>query len=325
MHDGHAGLGVAARRYGDRAIAVSQQFDDEWVKGQCFNYRGIGLYASARYEEGLEHLNKAVSAFENAGDLWELNLARFHRACCHFGLGNLAGAIDEARWVFDASARLGDSRTLCSSYLWARAARGDVPFEEMKSCYPSRPDDVMSTVHGVMAEGHWHTFHGRTAEAVRSFEQAGEIARKHFCLNSHTIMFLPELAGALRRHADHLQATDRSQGDRLRRRAYRLARWSARITRLFPAAHPFALRELGLLLAEQGKYAQAMRALGRSCAAALDQKAKYQHAQSLLARGKIASQLGKAEGEEQIRTAQAALDAIERPIARPASRRPSSS
>ena len=61
-----------------------------------------------------------------------------------------------------------------SSYLWARATRGNIPFEQLKSCYPCRPDDVMSTVHGVMAEGHWHRFHGRTAESLQMFEQAGE-------------------------------------------------------------------------------------------------------------------------------------------------------
>ena len=105
-------------RYADRAMAMADQFNDVWTRGQCRNYPGIGLYASARYEQGLRNLSEAVDAFDKAGDLWEVNLARFHKGCCHFGLGNLAEAVAEARWVFAASARLGDSRTLCSSYLW---------------------------------------------------------------------------------------------------------------------------------------------------------------------------------------------------------------
>ena len=67
----------------------------------------------------------------------------------------------------------------------------------------------MSTVHGVMAEGHWHTFHGRTEEAAtRPSSCAGEMVRKNFCVNSHMIVVLPELAGALRRHADAVQSKD---------------------------------------------------------------------------------------------------------------------
>jgi tetratricopeptide (TPR) repeat protein len=303
--------------YGERAIAMAQSFDDVWIQGQAFNYRGVILYAAARYEDGLVSLTQAINAFEKAGDLWELNLAHFHRACCNFGLGNLSQAVEEARWVFAASARLGDSRTLCSSYIWARATQGNIPFEELKSCYPCRPDDVMSTVHGVMAEGHWHTFHGRTAEALLAFKRAGELIRRTFCVNSHTILVLPNLTAALRRHADHLQVEDASQSDQLRRRAYRLAKWSVRVARLVPAAYPFALRELAALLAQRGNLEKALRVADKSCAVALAQKAKYEHAQSILVRGQIAQQLKLPEADEQIQSARAALESLEKTIARP--------
>ncbi len=99
-------LGWRARgaRYGDLGIAIARQFDDLWMQAQAFNYKGIGLYASACYDEGLGHLGEAIRLFERAGDLWELNLAHFHSGCCQFGLGNLAEAVAEARWVFASSA-----------------------------------------------------------------------------------------------------------------------------------------------------------------------------------------------------------------------------
>ena len=174
----------------------------------------------------------------------------------------------------------------------------------------------MSTVHGVMAEAHWHSFHGRTAEALLAFERANEIVRKNFCVNTHTILVLPMLAAALRRHADHVHSKDASQSERLRRRAYRLALWSARVTRVVPAAYPFALRELSTLLAERGKLAKALRVADKSCAVALGQKAKYEYAQSLLVRGKIARQLGLPAAAEQIQTAEAALNSIEKTISK---------
>jgi tetratricopeptide (TPR) repeat protein len=301
-------------RFSDRAMGMARGFDDVWAYANSCNYTGIGCYASARYEEGLGHLAESIVGFDKVGDLWELNLAHFHKGCCHFALGNLAEAVAEARWTFAASARIGDSRTLCSSYLWARATRGNIPFEELKSFYPCRPDDIMSTVHGVMAEGHWHSYHGRTEEALQAFERAGQLVRKSHCLNAHTILALPMLASALRLHADTAGRSAALHGDQLRRRAYRLAVWCARITRFFPAAYPLSLRELSLMLAAQGKLRKALKRADESCAVAERQKARYEHAQSLLVRGKIARQLGRPEAEEQIRRAEAALDAIERPL-----------
>ena len=237
-------LGWSGRgaRYGHRSMNLARQFNNLLAQAYSSNYQGIGLYASARFDEGVARLSEAIDAYDRAGDLWELNLAHFHKGCCHFGLGNLAEAVAEARSTFAASARLGDARVLSSSYLWARATRGNLPFEELKSCYPNRPDDIMSTVHGIMAEGHWHSFHGRTGEAVQTFERGAELVRKTFCVNSHMIVVVPELAGALRRHADALQARDPKQAGQLRQRAYRVAKWATRLTWLFPAAYPQALR-----------------------------------------------------------------------------------
>ena len=302
-------------RYGDRAVAVAREFDNFWELGECCSYCGIGHYASAHYEEGLAQLTKAIEFFDKAGDPWELNLARFHKGCCHFGLGDLAEAVAEARWAFAASVRLGDSRVLCSSYLWARATRGNLPFEELRSCFPCRPDDVMLTVHGMMAEGHWHSFHGRTGEALEAFERAFGLIMTSQCLNSHMIVCLPELAAALRMHSEAIRRSDPRRSDELRRRAYRRARWAARITRFFPAAYPLALRELSIQLADRGKAEKALRIADRSCAVAEGQKARYEHARSLLVRGKIAHQLGRPEAEEQIRGALAALETIEATIA----------
>jgi serine/threonine protein kinase/tetratricopeptide (TPR) repeat protein len=301
-------------QYSDQGAALARGLDDPFLCGVGANYKGIGLHASARYEEGLESLSEAIVAFQKAGDLWELHLAHFHKGCCQFGLGNLAEAIAEARWVFASSARLGDSRTLCSSWLWARATRGNFPFEKLKSCYPCRPDDVMSTVHGVLAEGYWHSFHGRTEAALQAFERAGFMVRTTFCVNSHTMLVMPMLAMGLRLRAGAVQPDDAGLAARLLQRAGHVAKWGTRLTRLFPAVYAVALRERSQVLAARGKMKQALKFAERSCAVALAQKAKYEHAQSLLVRGQIARQLGLPEADEQIRTAEAAIVAIERPL-----------
>lgn len=306
-------------RFGDRSLALAHQCNDLLGIAYSNSYKGFGLYVSADYEEGLACLTDAIDAFLQSGDLWELNLAHFHRGCCHFGLGNLTEAVAEARWVFASSARLGDSRTMCSSWLWARATRGDIPFQELNGCIPCRPDDVMSTVHGMLAHGYWHTFHGRSAEALQIYERAAELVRTTLCVNSHTILVMPMLAMGLRLHADKVQVSDQQQAIALRKRASTVAKWATRVTRLFPAANPLALRERALILDACGWPKRALKFADQSCAVGEAQNAKYEHAQSLLVRGRIARRFGHPEADEQIRTAEAALEAMEQPLRVPAS------
>jgi tetratricopeptide (TPR) repeat protein len=298
----------------NRAITIAKASDDLSVQALCLNTQGIGCCASARYEEALAHLNEGIATCEKAGDQWMVHLARFHRGYCHHRLGNLAEAITEARWMFASSERVNDSRALCASYLWARAVGGNIPFEELANRYPCRPDDIMATSHGIMTRGYWHSFHGRTAEALEAFEEAARLVRSSFFVNFHTIGVLPELVGALRRHAEAVQQKNAHQGEQMRRRAFRLAKWATRITRFFPTVYPHALRERSLMLAAYNKTWKALKYADKSCIVAERQKAKYEHAQSLLVRGNLARQLGLPEADEQIRTAEATLEEIERPV-----------
>ena len=126
------------------------------------------------------------------------------------------------------------------------------------------------------------------------------------------IVALPELATALRLHAEAIEANDLEQSKLLRRSAYRLAKWAARIMQFFPAAYPMTLREWSLNLRDQGYLRKALKVADKSCAVAESQKAKFEHAQSLLVRGQIAQQLGRPEADDQIRTAEAAIEAMDK-------------
>jgi tetratricopeptide (TPR) repeat protein len=309
-------LGWANRgaRYGERASVLAREFDDLWAQANSCNYTGIGLYAAARYEAGLSRIGDAIAGFEKCGDLWELHLAHFHKGCCHFGLGNLTDAVAEARWTFSSSSRLGDSRTMCSSWLWARATRGNIPFDRIRSCLPDRPDDVMSTVHSVLAEGYWHSYHARTKEALQSYERAARMVWNSRCVNSHTILALPMLVSGLRLRADSVEIDDPLQARKLRRRARRRARLATRLTRFFPAAYPLALRERSLILAACGRTKKALKLAKKSCTVAEAQKARYEYAQSLLVCGRLGEELGLPGADEQILTAQTEIGIIEAPI-----------
>ena len=293
-------LGWIARgaRYGDRAVALAREFNDIYVLGFSCSYRGIGLYQAAHYEEGLERLTEAIGHFEKAGDRWELHLAQFHKACCHFGLGQLPEAVDEVREVFASSARYGDSRTLCSSWLWARSTGGGLPFESVQSCYPNRPDDIMSTVHGLLAEGQWHIHHDRFEKAIQVLERAAKMVRTSGCVNGHTILVMPVLARALRLRADAVEQEDPSLARNLRRRSQWLAKWASRITVLFPAAYPVSLREYALILDAQGQSKRALRIAEKSRAVAETQAARYEQAKSAARPGPDRPAPGVASGRQ---------------------------
>ncbi len=302
------------KRFGDYAVTIARDFDDIWAQGNSCSYTGIGDYAGARFENGLSQLTQAIRLFESAGDQWEVHITRFHKGCCHFGLGDLADAVAEAKWVFESSARLGDSRTMCSSWLWARATRGDIPFDQLKSCIPCRPDDVMSSVHAILAEGYWNSFHERSREALECYERAADTVWKTRCVNSHMILVLPMLVQGLRLRADAVEAENPRQARRLRNRARKRSRLATRLTWLFPAAYPLALRERALILDACGRTRKALKLADKSCRVAEAQKAKYEHAQSLLVRGRLAKKLGRREADEQLHTAEAAIEEIEAPV-----------
>ncbi len=199
-------------------------------------------------------------------------------------------------------------------YLWAKATRGNLPLDQLRTCLRPLPEDICATDHLVMAEGYWHRFHGRTEEVLAAFQRAYNLVKHHLTINFHTAEALPLLATALRLHADATHHKDPRHAQRLRQRALKLARWAVRITRFFPVYHPYSLRELSIQLAARGQVKKALKYAEKSCSVAQGQKARYEDAESLLQRGRLASQLGLPEAASQIHTAEAALEAIEKSV-----------
>ena len=251
-------------------------------------------------------LSEAVDAFGRMGDLWFLNFSRFHAACCHFNLGDLAAAITEARKTFESSIRIGDTRSNCSLYLWSKAVGGKLPFDELQSCCALATDDVLCSCNRAMAEGHWHLGAGRTEQAIAAFERVIKLCKQNQLLNFHPIDALPWLVHALRCRADELRETDRAESHRLLKRALRLGKRAAWITRFFPTSHSSTLRELGLVYADRGQVRKALRLVAKSLAVAEKQGAKYEQAQSRACIGQLRKRLGHAGADEEIQRADVA-------------------
>ena len=90
-----------------------------------------------------------------------------------------------------------------------------------------------------------------------------------------------------------------------------MSKWADRLSWFLPPERPRALRELALVYADRGRLKKAWSLAAKSCTVAEGQKAKYEHAQSLLVQGELAKRLGRPEAGEQLLNAQAELDRIE--------------
>jgi serine/threonine protein kinase/tetratricopeptide (TPR) repeat protein len=311
-----AGRFSRAAHYVDRSVELRRRFNDLLGLANSFTAHGGVLYAQARYRDAVAKLDEAVDLYRKTGDFWEINANRLLWALCQDKLGNVAAVVELARTLFATDVRLGDDNSgHYALFAWSLAAQGNLPFEELQGHFRPLPDNVQATSLLLVGKGHRHWFHGRTGEAVRAFEEAYGLVKRNAVFNKLTVATLPWLVTALRRHAESLVPTDARQAQRLRGRAFRLAKWAARLTRLFPPHHPHALRELSHAYAAGGKLRRAASLAERSCAVAEGQAARYEYAESLLLRGRLAQQLGLPGAEEQVRTAEAALAAHAEAIA----------
>ncbi|QEL17786.1 hypothetical protein PX52LOC_04794 [Limnoglobus roseus] len=309
--------------YVNRSLDLSRKQNDLWGLGHGYNYSGLALYASGRFEEAIARFDEAIALIGGMGDLWELYVAYYHKGLCLYRQGKLREASEEARRLFQSSVRTGeDNLSYAALELWARLTQGNLPFEQLRSCCRPRPDDILATSYGLMAEGHWHLFHGRTLDAMRVHERAFELVKKNLVIVFHTMPVLTSLTAALRRHADAVDQANKGRGKPFRRRAIRLARWATWFARFVPGDRPQALRERSLLLAADGKLKEALSFADESCAVAEKQKATYEQAQSSVVRGRIALRLKLPQAPAQIQAAEAAMESIERPVPELAARRP---
>ena len=82
---------------------------------------------------------------------------------------------------------------------------------------------------------------------------------------------------------------------------------AVKIARTFQNDLPHALRECGLIAALQGKFNQARQYLDESLAVAERQSARFEHAQTLLARGRVGQKYGWPMSQQDLTNARQAL------------------
>lgn len=290
--------------YAQRSFAIYQSLGDLWGKGQALHFHGVVLYAASRYAESVEKCRESITHLERAGDLWEVNVARYHIASNLYRLGDLAGAISEARRMHLSGLELGDIQASGAAFdPWSRASGGQVNPEALQIEIQRPREDVQGTAMVMLGEGVRLFMLDRVEEAAVVFANTYQFAMKAGVKNAYVFPHLPWLASALRRQAE------KTPGNRsaLLRRANKTARQALRTARTFQNDLPHALRECGLSTALQGQVGPARQYLDESLAVAERQGARFEHAQTLLARGRVGQQHGWPEAQKDLIAARQAL------------------
>ncbi len=302
--------------YAKKSLEIRRSFGDLWGQGQSLHYHGVVLYSGARYQECVEKCREAVRLLERTGDFWEVHIARYQIAAALYRMGDLQGAVLEARRIHQSGIELGDEQASGISLdVWSRATSGALPEEVVRVEVERKRDDAQGTAQVAVAEG-VRLIHAREFDrAAEVFSHALAVCRAASVSNPYVCPNQAWLATALRSRAEVEQGFTPALRHSLIRKALRAARGAIRIARKFPNDRPHALREMGILMAMCGRLGRAERLLNRSLAVAEQQGARFEYAQTLLVRGQIGREAGWDDAEEQVTTAEEMLRGLTADVA----------
>jgi two-component system sensor kinase len=303
-------------RCAEKSLVIRKALGDLWGQGQSLHFYGVVLYAAGRFEECIEKCREAVRLLRRTGDYWEVNIARYQIAASLYRLGDLRGALEEARGIHQAGLELGDAQASGISLdVWAWASQGKVPAEAIQAEQARPSKDAQRFAQISVAEGVRLLDEGRPGEAAAVLGQALRRLQEAGVRNAWVSPVFPWLATAVRRQLEALP--DRTPWRRrkllawlrvLTRRGRRLAR------RFFPNELPHLLRESALLAAMEGRPGRARRFFQGSLAIADQQKARYERAQTLRARGHVGLELGWQGASADVAEAEKLQAALEAPV-----------
>jgi two-component system sensor kinase len=278
--------------YAQKSLAIRRALGDVWGQGQSLHFYGVVLYSGSRYSECIEKCQEAVRLLERTGDRWEMNIAAFQIAASLYRLGDLKGAVAEAGRIHRFGLEIGETQTSGISLdIWARASGGRVPGDTIQTELERPGADVQRTAEVMLADGVRLLGDNHPGDAAEVFARAQRLADDAGITNVYVSPLLPWLATALRKQAE--QTPGRTPGSRneILRRARKAARRGHWQALRFRNELPHALRERALLAAMAGKLRRARRLIDKSLSAAERQGAKYEFAQSLVARGELGIEL----------------------------------
>jgi serine/threonine protein kinase len=297
--------------YAEKSSAICEALGDLWGQGQALHFNGLVLFVASRFHECIEKCSAGARLLERTGDVWEVNIARYHMANSLYRLGELPAAIAEARRIHESGLELGDIQASGISLdVWVRASGGQVAPETVQAELQRERHDVQGGAQVKLAEGVRLFMLDRAEDAARILDEGCQFAERAGVENAWTQPLRPWLASALRRQAEKTPVSQSRSRSVLLNRAGKAARRALRVARTFQNDLPHSLRECGLIASLNGRTDLARHFLDESLAVAERQGARLEYAQTLLARGRIGINLGWPEAQQDCTSSRQLLTAL---------------
>ncbi len=287
--------------YARKSLDIRKSFGDLWGQGQALHYSGILLYTESRFAQCVEACREALRLLERTGDYWEVHTARYQVAASLYHLGDMRGAIEEAKRNYRSGLELGDEQASGIILdVWSRAAGGAIPKEIVAAELARDRKDTQSIAQVLLAEGVRRLGDDEVEEATKLIERAVQLIRDTHVKTVYTVPLLAWLVTCHRRLAESCSLLTPKRRRWLLRRAGQSVRQALRARCVCRNDIPQVLREYGLILAMAGRLRKSQRMFGKSLALARSLGAKHEYALSLKARSEIGLEAGWPDSATQL-------------------------
>ena len=301
--------------YARRSLAIRTTLGDRRGQGRSLSSLGVALYAASDFRGAIESFQRASGLLDRTADRWEANAAAWHIAMGHYRLGELSRAAELAEQTYWRAMEIGDrAASGVALSAWSRATGGRIPAALAAAALAVDTGDAHTTVELLVAEGVRLLHDGLPGDAAAAFGRAADVVRSAGLRQEYVAPVRPWLATALRAEAESCEAFAPGRRRSLLRRARRAARRGARTARAYRNNLPHALRELALAEMMLGSSRKAAALIEKSLRVAEQQSARYEHAQSLAARGRMGRSAGWPQAEADLAAGEEALAAILEPV-----------
>ncbi len=212
--------------YARKSLEIRRSFQDLWGQGQSLHYSGILLYTESRFAECIEACREALRLLERTGDFWEVHTARYQVAASLYRLGDMQGAVEEAKRNHRSGLELGDEQASGIILdVWSRATDGAVPQEIIAQELARPRQDTQSIAQVLLAEGVRRLGANEVNAATELIVRAVRLIQDTHVKTVYTVPLLAWLVTCLRRLSEECsRLTPRRRRALLRRAARRRAR-----------------------------------------------------------------------------------------------------
>lgn len=304
-----AARGVA---YAEKSYQIHGDLGDRLGQGKARSFQTFSLLALGRFREGIESGREAVELLEQAGDVWEANMARIILSQPLYFLGDLQASHLEAKQAYEVGNETGDYSAMAIALdFWVPSAPHQVPEGALQAERERPREDPLSSAAAIQGRGlELLLRENRAEEAAKVIDESLVVAKRRGLRN-------PCIFGGVTWKATALRiVAERAPKGAARNAALRAAKQAARtalgITNRYRACRAQALRERALIAVLEGNEAQARRYFDDSLRVADEQEARYERAKSLQARAEAGLKFRWQDVEQQLAEARAVMEDIER-------------